>query len=125
MRVEIEERTGARVPGRAALATPGGVDLIEVTGAILDDQDVAIALAVSGLSPALDRRVGRDRIRAGITLVEVQEVERDARIRRRHHRVGDADRSPPVSPGAEVRLERAQRAHARDVVIRQRMHGES
>ena len=62
------QRVGAQVPHRAAVGVParalarGGVELEELAVALAQREHVAVAAA-------LDRRVGRDRVGAGIGLV--------------------------------------------------------
>ena len=54
---------------------------------------------------ALDRRVRRDRVRAGVALVGVVERHGHPGLRAGRGRVGDADRAAVPQAGAEVGLE--------------------
>ena len=89
---------GARA-GRPALTAGVGVEeLVEQEVVGVEDQHVAVAGRVG---PALDGRVGRDGIGAGVALVGVVEGDGDLGLRGAHDDVGDAVRSA-VPDGAEV-----------------------
>ena len=106
------QRVRAQVPGRAAVGVParalalGRVELEQLAVALAQRQHVAIATA-------LDRRVERRRVRAGVRLVRDLEAHRHERLRER-----DADeRDAVLAPAAEVGPQRhaAERA---DIVVR-------
>ncbi len=102
----------AQVPGRAAVGGPAGA------GALGGEQleQLAVALAQREhvtVAAALDRRVGRDRVRPGVGLVRHVEADGDERLRERDAHIGDA-----VGAGAAEVRPQGHRAERADVVVR-------
>ena len=109
---QVEDRAGAGLPTPIRLR-PGVVELIQLAGALVEDQYVAVAIAVR---PALDRRVRRDGVGAGIALVVVVERHRHGRADR--GRVRDADRPAVPQARAEIRVDAFGRADGIDISLR-------
>src|SRR5687768_4285757 len=100
MGAEIEDRSGTSAPPVTLGCSVE--ELVEATGLGLDDQDVPIASAADA---TLDWRVVRDGIGAGIALVGIVKLDRDAGLRLRHRDEGNSDRSSLIQPRAKIRVQ--------------------
>ena len=104
----------AHVPDCARSGVPRGPEveeLVERAGVAVDDDRVPVAV---GGGPALDGDVGRNRVRAGIALLVVVEVDPGLRLRAAHDGDGDPDRAAVPESRAEVGVDveiRADRPH--------------
>ena len=120
VRPQVEHRAAVRPPASVAVRV-GAEQLVEPAGALVDDEDVAIA---AGAGPTLDRRVGRDRVRARIALAGDAELDRHLGLAGVHDHVRDADRTAVPQPGAEVGVHRGGGADGGHVGRRRRIERE-
>ena len=98
-----------------------GVDLVERARLLVDEQHVAVAVA---LGSALDRDIFGDRVGARVALVRVVERHCDAWRVAVDHRVRDADRPAVPEPRSEVGLQRSRIADRSDIRARPRVDRE-
>ena len=116
IRVQVKDRAGTGLP--AAAGGERGVQLIQFPVVTVNHQHVPVALSIQ---PALDGRVGRDGVGAGVAFVGIVKRHGDAgRVPGDDH-IGDAE-WPPVVAGPEVRVQGAIAPDAVDERVRVRVH---